>query len=125
MAYSILKIVAYGFAWTAPIFIPVMVHRWMGSRSIASGKRRLVQALLLPLVWAVGWTTSIVGHSFHEAAWFAAHPDGVRTEMDMMELGDYPNVLSVWILLGWVPVMLGWFLAVRDPMSKWQGPSTP
>jgi len=118
VSYTLLKIASYGFAWIAPIVILVLTSRWMRSRSIGSTKRRVIQTVLVPLVWALGLVGSFVGHAFHEAGWLAAHPEGIVTEEDMMALGDYPNVFAGWVLLGWVPVLIGLVLAKRGDRNR-------
>jgi hypothetical protein len=116
--YTLLKIASYGFAWIAPIVILVATSRWMRSRSVGSSKRRVIQTLLVPLVWVLGLVGTSVGHAFHEAGWLAAHPEGIVTEEDMMALGDYPNVFAGWVLLGWVPVVFGLVLSKRGDRNR-------
>jgi hypothetical protein len=118
VAYTLLKIASYGFAWIAPIVILVAASRWMHAKSVGSIKRRVIQTLLVPLVWILGLVGSFVGQAFHEAAWFAAHPGGICTEEDMMALGDYPNVFAGWVLLGWVPILVGLALAKRGDRNR-------
>ena len=74
---------------------------------------RVVTISLVPFVWVVGLAGSLAGHYFHECAWVASHPAGVVTEDDMIALGDYPNVLAGWILLGWIPVLMGLVITRR------------
>ncbi|MBG7606608.1 MAG: hypothetical protein IZT59_01040 [Verrucomicrobia bacterium] len=113
MTYAILKFVSYAFAWIAPIIILVAASRLVHAKSIDPTRRRLILATLVPLVWIIGLISSFVGHSFHEAGWMASHPDGIRTEEDMMAIGDYPNVFTGWIILGWLPVLVGLVLSKR------------
>lgn len=113
MSYTVLKFVSYGFAWIAPIVILVGVSRWMRGRSVAAPKRKAVLSVLVPFVWVCGLVCSFVGHYFHEAGWWMRHPEGIRTEEDMLALGDYPNVFAGWIMLGWIPVLVGLLLSKR------------
>jgi hypothetical protein len=64
--------------------------------------------------------SSFIGQSFHEAAWQAANPQGVVTEDDMLALGDYPNVFAGWVLLGWLPIVVGLLLSARLIQKKAQ-----
>jgi hypothetical protein len=113
VTYTILKFVSDAFAWIAPIIILVAAPRLVHAKSIDPTRRRLILAALVPLVWIIGLISSFVGHSFHEAGWMASHPDGIRTEEDMMAIGDYPNVFAGWIILGWLPVLVGLVLSKR------------
>ena len=80
-------------------------------RSVWIGRQRVVRMMLVPAVWVLGLIGSFVGQAFHEAAWLADHPAGAATEMDILSLGDYPNVFAGWVILGWVPVLIGLLLS--------------
>jgi hypothetical protein len=114
MPYTFLKFASYGFAWIAPIVILFATARWMSSRSITTWKRRIILAILIPLLWVVGLIASFFGHAFHESLWFAEHPKGILTEDDMVALGDYPNVFVGWMLVGWLPIIAGLSLFNRQ-----------
>ena len=111
MTHTFLKFAAYGFAWIAPIVILLTMSRWMYSRSITTAKRRTVLAILIPFLWCAGLVSSLIGQAFHEAAWHTANPMGIVTEDDMLALGDSPNVFVGWILLGWLPIVVGLLLS--------------
>jgi hypothetical protein len=76
-------------------------------------KQRVVWAVLVPAVWCIGLIGSFIGQAFHESAWHSANPNGIVAEEDMVALGDYPNVFVGWLLLGWIPVVVGLVLSVR------------
>lgn len=105
-----LKIIAYGLAWISPVLIFIGVSRSLGGSEAFEIRRKLILLMLIPLTWLIGLSGSFLGHYFHERAWMADHPLGAVTEEDMLALGDYPNVAAGWLLLGWIPVMLGFFL---------------
>jgi uncharacterized membrane protein len=113
MPYTFLKFASYGFAWIGPIVILLGTARWMSSRSITTWKRRIILAILIPLLWVAGLIASFTGLRFHQSIWFAEHPKGIVTEDDMVALGDYPNVFAGWILVGWLPIAAGLFLSNR------------
>jgi hypothetical protein len=74
--------------------------------------------MLIPVAWGSGLVASIIGHTFHVSAWRSANPKGIVTEEDMISLGDYPNVFVGWLLLGWIPVVLGLVLCIRRNRSQ-------
>lgn len=110
MSDHILKIIAYMLAWISPVLIFIGVSRSLGGSEVSGIHRKLMLLILIPLTWLIGLSGSLLGHYFHERAWMVDHPHGAVTEEDILALGDYPNVLAGWLLLGWIPVMLGFFL---------------
>jgi hypothetical protein len=109
---------SYGFAYIAPVAVIFGVSRWMHTRSMQSAKQRIIIAILIPVAWVIGLVASFIGHTFHASAWHSANPKGIITEEDMITLGDYPNVFAGWLLLGWLPVVLGLVLCVRRNRSQ-------
>lgn len=82
-------------------------------RSVQIVKQRVVLAVLVPAVWCIGLIGSFIGQTAHESAWHSANPSGIVAEEDMVALGDYPNVFDGWVLLGWIPVVVGLVLSGR------------
>jgi len=109
---------SYGLALIAPVVVIVGASRWMHTRSIQRTKQRIILALIIPIAWGIGLVASFIGHTFHASAWRAANPQGTVTEEDMVAIGDYPNVFVGWLLLGWLPVILGLVLCVRRNRSE-------
>lgn len=118
MTFTLLKIASYSLALTAPVMILVGVTRWMRKKSVSIVKQRLVKAILVPIVWCIGLFGFLAGQAFHEIAWHSANPDGIVTEEDMDALGDYPNVSVAWILMGWIPVVVGVVLSARSTRNQ-------
>jgi hypothetical protein len=82
-------------------------------RSVELMKNRIIQTILVPVAWLIGLIGSLIGQAFHMSAWFSTNPNGIVTEEDMIALGDYPNVFAGWLLLGWIPVVIGLVLSAR------------
>ncbi len=118
MTYSLLIVASYALAWIAPIVILVGVSRWMNTRSVRLVKQRVVRAILVPVVWCIGLIGSLIAHAFYESVWHSANPNGIVTEEEMVALGDYPNVFAGWVLLGWIPVLVGFVLSVRRNRNR-------
>lgn len=123
MYLSILNFIACATAAVAPIVILTLGRRSLMRRGAPSGARRVLMAVFALVSWAVGIIAVTVGHHLHESAWLHQHPDGPVSEEDMAAIGDYPNVLTGWILLGWLPIVLGFVAAQR--WSKRQLPNGP
>jgi hypothetical protein len=80
-------------------------------KTVSTSNQKTVPALLLPVLWIIELITAFAGQEFHEEVWHANHPVGAVTEEDVMALRDCPNVLALWVTLGWVPIAVGLILS--------------
>ncbi len=54
-----------------------------------------------------------MSHMFHDIEWARSHHGKPLKEEDLVSQGDYPNVFATWVLFGWIPVIVGYFVARR------------
>lgn len=64
-----------------------------------------------PLIGVSCWLRALffmfASQGFHERDWWSIHDHSAElTEDDLLELGDYPNVFTSWVIAGWIPVLM-------------------
>jgi hypothetical protein len=95
-------------AWAVPALLFAAVT-W-GSKSNVT--LWVVTGLMFPVGWICGlgllmWRTSIQMSEF-----LAKHRGEAMTEEEFFSVPDGPNVFAGWVVLGWLPVVIG-FLVTR------------
>jgi hypothetical protein len=95
-------------AWVVPAVLFAAVT-WGRKSEVAI---RVATGLMFPVGWICGlsllmWRVSILTSDF-----LAAHRGKEMTEEEFFSVPDGPNVFAGWILLGWLPVLVG-FLVTR------------
>ena len=118
MPYAFLKILCYGVALIGPYLVFRTYYALREKSKLGKRSGRLVLVLLIPAIWFLGLSAWMQGQAFHQAGWVASHGRHAFTEEEMLEEGDSPNAFAGWLLLGWMPLLLGGILARKRKVAR-------
>jgi len=95
-------------AWVVPALLFAAVT-WGRKSEVAI---RVASGLMFPVGWICGlsllmWRVSILTSEF-----LATHRGKEMTEEEFFSVPDGPNIFAGWVVLGWLPVVIG-FLVTR------------
>jgi len=95
--------------WVLPVLLFAVVA-WRAESSITL---RVATGLMFPVGWICGLGLVMWRNTIQLSEFLATHRGVRMTEEEFSSVPDGPNVFAGWILLGWLPVVIG-FLVTRS-----------
>jgi len=94
--------------WTSVWATPFTIQGVMVRLGLALGWKRalpVLGGLLIPVTWMAGLFAAHYAQAYDNGLWFELHWDADLDES--FGRGDAPNVFAGWVLMGWIPVIVG------------------
>lgn len=107
-------------AFVFPVVLFIIILSMMRRYNAAPLLKRGVVCVTFLVSWIIVLLCAFTALAHHQRDWMREHKKGPFTEEEMIALGDYPDVFATWLMFGWIPVVIGYFLArrlIRNPKS--------
>lgn len=92
--------------WVLPTLLFAVVARWADT----SVTQRVATGLMFPVGWIGGLAVAMWRNTIQMSEFLAAHRGVPMTEEEFFSVPDGPQIFTGWILVGWLPVVIGFLL---------------
>ncbi|WP_341406898.1 hypothetical protein [Luteolibacter soli] len=81
-------------------------------REESSVSLRVMTFMMFPVGWICGLGLAMWRNTIQMSEFLAKHRGEQMTEEEFFSVPDGPNVFAGWILLGWLPVVIGFLVTL-------------